>query len=29
MMVLALIHDPAIGAAFNKEPLHFWNTDRI
>ncbi len=29
MMVRALTDDPAIGAAFNVEPLHFWNTDRI
>jgi predicted N-acetyltransferase YhbS len=29
MMVLNLSGDPEIDAAFNQEPLHFWNSDRI
>lgn len=29
MMVLNLNGDPAIDTAFDEEPLHFWNADRI
>jgi hypothetical protein len=29
MMVRALVHDPAIGTAFEREPLHYWNSDRV
>jgi predicted N-acetyltransferase YhbS len=29
MMVRPLVNDPAIDAAFDAEPLHFWNADRI
>lgn len=29
MMVLQLVNDPSICAAFSEEPLHFWNSERI
>jgi predicted N-acetyltransferase YhbS len=29
MMVRALTDDPPIDAAFEREPLHYWNSDRI